>query len=250
MGLQWRWRSERFRFLAEIAVAFAVNGFVVGTAVWVFLGPIAALGTVTALTALLLVVTGALTTRRRVDWRLDGVRAVSDGVVIRGFEPADGDHAAATIDERVVADNGWTAQIERRWRSVLHSSCDVDHLGLHVVCLGDDSRPVGVLTLPARWQTSVPVVGLWVESERRSRGVESAALRAVATALGRNGFERVAILVAASDAVGRRAAEAAGGVVVAETPHRLPNGDTVDSVWYELQAPSVSSISPPAGRPG
>ncbi|PXX70988.1 RimJ/RimL family protein N-acetyltransferase [Nocardia tenerifensis] len=155
-------------------------------------------------------------------------------LILRRPKPNDAISFAATIDEVMLANNGWTTQYAR----ALIKAVGRGHptLGLLVFESRSDATVIGGATVhPIPGTTSSCSLGWWIGPHHRGAGYASEAVTALIDAIHDAGYLRVAIGTDESNRAVQRICDKIGATVVDRRPQPLPNGSTVPGIWYEHQ---------------
>lgn len=152
----------------------------------------------------------------------------------------DVDAFLASIDDEVRSRQGYDDRAVEGWRKAfLTAAGDTvrcpDHLGVYDQEHG--GRFAGIYIVDVAGDRMRASLGWWLGPRSRGRGLGRESLRLVVGYA--HSHLRVPVLDLGTAATNERALaqiEAVGAVLVERRPHQFPNGETVESVWFEHRA--------------
>ena len=157
----------------------------------------------------------------------------TERLVLRWKRRSDAAGYAATVDAEVVRVNGWTDANVEEGRAHIAARHVVHHSAMALMTARGSGDVLGVI-----WANRVDCgrmsceIGWWTGPHARRAGYGSEAVVAVVAALHAAGIGRVWIGTAPENQAVQRIANRTGARLIGESPHRLPNGDTVASLWF------------------
>ncbi|MFI2335321.1 GNAT family N-acetyltransferase [Nocardia rhamnosiphila] len=165
--------------------------------------------------------------------RYDVVRDIETSrLTLRRPAPKDAVPLEATIDDAMLAGNGWT---ERNGRALI-KAVGRGHPtpGLLVIESRADTTVIGGATVhPRDDQTSSASIGWWIGPGHRRAGYASEAVAALVDAIHDAGYTSVEIGTNESNLAVQRICDKIGATEKDRRPQPLPDGSTVPGIWYE-----------------
>jgi RimJ/RimL family protein N-acetyltransferase len=139
------------------------------------------------------------------------------------------------IDEEFRRWNGWSHEQARRHLAIVRHPVWVTEIEDLVVCRADDGHVIGAVSYQAHPSDQHrAALGCRMHPDARGSGYGAELVRLAAVFARQSGLEHLDIGTHRANTPMRRSIERAGGTLVGETPHRMPNGEVVDGVWYRL----------------
>jgi len=175
---------------------------------------------------------------------LSGFAQLPDGsevVRLRHFTDADAAAGAlgATVDDVVARAMGWSPTDVDTLVGLGSSPATLRARGFVAVADPGDDRVLGVVSLTRTGADGEGVVGLWLGPAARGRGLGSEALRvAVALAWGCD-LRTLTMGTTAANTPMQRCFVAVGADLEESGEQELPDGRSVESVWYRLVRPEL-----------
>lgn len=140
---------------------------------------------------------------------------------------------AATIDDEVMRENGWTDRIRAEQITAIErgfSPYDREQL---LITTRSDGAVVGAVAVRlVDEQSRTCELGWHIGPRFRGNGYASEAVAAFVDALHDAGSAEIAIGTAESNTAVRRICAKIGATVTESRPHELADGSTIASVWY------------------
>ncbi|WP_067467848.1 GNAT family N-acetyltransferase [Nocardia amamiensis] len=165
--------------------------------------------------------------------RYDVLRDIETSrLTLRRPAPKDAISLEATIDDAMLASNGWT---ERNGRALIKAVGGGHPTpGLLVIESRSDATVIGGATVhPTGDETSSRSIGWWIGASHRGAGYASEAVAALVDALHDAGYTSVEIGTNESNLAVQRICDKIGATVMDRRPQPLPNGSTVPGIWFE-----------------
>ncbi|MGV9821799.1 GNAT family N-acetyltransferase [Nocardia xishanensis] len=153
-------------------------------------------------------------------------------LTLRRPAPKDAVPLEATIDDAMLASNGWT---ERNGRALI-KAVGRGHPtpGLLVIESRSDTTVIGGATVHlSDDQTSFASIGWWIGPSHRRAGYASEAVAALVDAIHDTGYNSVEIGTNESNLAVQRICDKIGATEKDRRPQPLPDGSTVPGIWYE-----------------
>ncbi|MHB1139784.1 MAG: GNAT family N-acetyltransferase [Microthrixaceae bacterium] len=148
----------------------------------------------------------------------------------------------ATIDDEVVRWQGWSEHDAAHLRHLAADPARLRESGFLAVSDPGDDRVLGVVSLTAPPTTpGLAWFGIWLAPEARGHGLATETIRRTAALSWRCGADAMTMGTDAANTPMVRSFVAAGASLSETTPHVLPDGRQVDSVWYRLEAPGPAA---------
>lgn len=140
----------------------------------------------------------------------------------------------ATIDDDVVAANGWTPQLGRINSVLFRCPGVAAELGMLVVADPRTDVVLGATSIvPVADRECQVQIGGWIGPRARGAGLAALALRATAQVAFDHGAREVVAGTSIDNLAMRRSLETAGAHVSGEVrPHQLPDGTIAQSIWF------------------
>lgn len=153
-------------------------------------------------------------------------------LTLRRPAPKDAVPLDATIDDAMLAGNGWT---ERHGRALLEAvGRGHPTPGLLVFESRSDTTVIGGATVNlGDGTTSSASVGWWIGPRHRRAGYASEAVAALVDAIHDAGYTSVEIGTNESNLAVQRICDKIGATEKDRRPQPLPDGSTVPGIWYE-----------------
>ena len=185
--------------------------------------------------AWMIVATGTRVAPMLIGPAIDGPPLRTARLVLRPVEAADAEAAMASLDEEAMTSNGWTAVTRAGWERVLV----LDGVGAahgDVAICRHDGTFVGLITVRCPvgrgWE-----VGWWLAPDERRKGYGTEAIGELVDHLHARGIPAVRVGTSADNVAVQKVMARLGAVEDERVPHTLPDGSTIDSIWYVLRAP-------------
>lgn len=165
----------------------------------------------------------------------------SPRIRLRQFSTVDAatESVLGTIDQDVIESMGWSAA---ELDSIAATASDPEMLQsqgyLAISTQGSDDDLLGVISL-----TQPPVtpgaawLGLWLAESSRGSGIATEAIGLTAQLVWASGLASITMGTTSTNTAMQRSFVRAGAELFDTTPHLLPDGRTVDSVWFRLDRP-------------
>ncbi|MGW4772389.1 GNAT family N-acetyltransferase [Nocardia sp. NPDC004278] len=164
--------------------------------------------------------------------RYDVLRDIETSrLTLRRPAPKDAVPLEATIDDAMLASNGWT---ERNGRALI-KAVGRGHLtpGLLVIESRSDTTVIGGATVHPSADQTFASIGWWIGPSHRRAGYASEAVAALVDAIHDTGYTSVEIGTNESNLAVQRICDKIGATEKDRRPQPLPDGSTVPGIWYE-----------------
>ena len=162
---------------------------------------------------------------------------LTDRLRLRAPRSSDRQAYAASLDPTMMAANGWPEKLRRRAIAAVKHADRLPARHLTVIADRRTDEALGWITHTITGAASCEM-GWTIASHARGRGYGTEAVRAAVAAANRKGLRHVTMGTGVDNEPARRLIERVGGLVTRTGPHTLPNGATIESVWYSLDAPT------------
>jgi len=169
-------------------------------------------------------------------------RCTTDRIRLRRFtaEDARAEAMVETIDAEVTDSMGWSpADVA----SIAATASDPERLeaqGYLAIGPAEGDEVLGVVSLTRPPQTpGAAWLGLWLGESARGHGLASEAIDLAAQLVWSAGLGSITMGTTSTNEAMKRSFTRAGARLFDTTPHLLPDGRTVDSVWFRLDRPTA-----------
>lgn len=168
---------------------------------------------------------------------------VAGRLVLRDVRSGDAAALVATIDVEVVRANGWADEHRSDWEIVFHFPEVARENGAVAVCLADGPI-IGVAIVQSaagggEVGSEGATVDLWLAPSHRREGYGTEIVAALADHLHARGATPVRVGTSVQNPAVRRVMAKLGALEVERVPLQLPDGSTIDAIWYEVPARST-----------